>query len=707
MSNVILTLLAANWKPCHLDVWTDPDGCQWQLSDNSVSPNIVASAVAKSHLNKDLVKASLHRNGQGMAQGIDTSGTIAPLRTKAVAGNYPLKAAIETIVSAATWPAQRIHDISPSFSALCPRCEEEVESDLHWGWTCRCNADIEADEVQDTQNLIVRATAEATDVPCLWLRGILPSRRSSLKEEHQPPDTELLRFRNNLSHDIVWGSGTYYGDASGGVYTDVPVLRSVGFGVVRLNEDMSLAVAVNTRLPGSIQTVPRGELYALVLLSILAEEYATIDFVTDNLGVSDSFNAGPKHCSSTNNCDLFHVLFRTIYNKALDFRVRWMPSHLLENPKKGVFTGVSLTDLYGNQQADSQAGEASKEASRVIPVEDATAIIFNLRLVVRIQRRLAAILMSMPDRPKVPKAPTIPRVSLARLVDLSSHTIVESESHIRCVRCLSSFKKSDPQAKRWLQASCAVVGSATDKPIPIFYSNVHVGSSIIHHTHKLFTFKGLVYCNKCGCRAGSRVLRGLADRCAPPTQYGMSSLAAIREGQLPPKLPYWPAEPPLTPLVTKRKVDEAERSAHSKLPKKEVIPLGNAYATSLTELSPSLRASSSEHRLTAEDALPAELRIIIDLFTLEGRGEVVTWPPGLDSALAYQTICDFFSPLIIHSDEDTEHTVLDAPVISHSDAELVPPPLGEAVANPAVTIPVTRVLNRMTSDEAVKAFLNT
>ena len=171
-------------------------------------------------------------------------------------------------------------------------------------------------------------------------------------------------------------------------------------------------------------TTTRGELFALLLLAVLAEELVVIDFVTDNEGVFNAFNKGPKYCATTNNADLYEQLFIVIYEKALLFTVRWMPSHLLEKLEKGVFTGVSEADLYGNKAADDQAGEAAREAATAIPRDVAKDVVYYIILVRQIQLRLANILLDLPDRPQRIKEPKPHKPSLSSLCDSSSHSIV-------------------------------------------------------------------------------------------------------------------------------------------------------------------------------------------------------------------------------------------------------------------------------------------
>ena len=293
-----------------------------------------------------------------------------------------------------------------------------MEDALHTFWSCPANEFIDDDTLVSTQSLIPFAEAQAGDTPCLWFRGLLPSSYTSLKEEHEPPETDDIVLVNRTHHPISWGSNTYYGDASGGTLTSVPTLRRIGIGLACVDPQGVLLFGVHARLPGSVQTVPRGELYAIVLLARLAIPLAIIDFFTDNLGVHDAFNKGPLFCSRTANCDLFAELFEIIHDKALLFTVRWMPSHLLEEPTKCVFAGCSLMDLRGNDKADKLAVEAARRAQ--LPPHVCAKVIFNLRLVQRIQLRLTTILTNLPDRPK-PKKAKVEKVRLQELIDRSSH----------------------------------------------------------------------------------------------------------------------------------------------------------------------------------------------------------------------------------------------------------------------------------------------
>ena len=150
--------------------------------------------------------------------------------------------------------------------------------------------------------------------------------------------------------------------------------------------------------------------------------------------------------------------------------------------------------------------------------------------------------MNLPNRPKV-KKPRIPRVSLNELVDNTSHVIVHNTDTgtVKCARCLSAFNSHSPALKPWLTTRCEAIGSSIDRPIPLTQS-IHIKSSTTHVTHKLYIFKGLVYCNVCGTRASSSGLRDLSRPCHPPTSYGKQSLVALNKGKTPPNLTVWPCD---------------------------------------------------------------------------------------------------------------------------------------------------------------------
>ena len=69
---------------------------------------------------------------------------------------------------------------------------------------------------------------------------------------------------------------------------------------------------------------------------------------------------------------------------------------------------------------------------------------------------------------------------------------------------------------------------------------VMVGGTIVHPSHELMRYRGLLVCKACGFRA-SVLPTGLAKACLRhPTRWGNSNLRAIASGRLPNQLAYWP-----------------------------------------------------------------------------------------------------------------------------------------------------------------------
>ena len=136
-------------------------------------------------------------------------------------------------------------------------------------------------------------------------------------------------------------------------------------------------------------------------------------------------------------------------------------------------------------------------------------------------------------------------MKLDDLLENTSHNIVLTKSRIRCVNCLSNFSLTDSACRHWLTTSCLPENSAAPPPhllhIPIPINQpIHLGNQLSHSTHKMNSFRGLIYCSKCGARAGPNQIRYLARQCEPPSIAGQRTLNAIENGVLPQGYTEWP-----------------------------------------------------------------------------------------------------------------------------------------------------------------------
>ena len=378
--------------------------------------------------------------------------------------------------------------------------------------------------------------------PCLWLRGILPSEFTQIPSEHaNPPDELILNFVNPEFQ--IWGSGTYYGDASGGENTHYQSLRRVGVAVVFCVKLGVTSFGVSSNLPGSIQTVGRGEVFALVLLLQNLDHHVQVEFVTDNLNLYNTYCGGKKAAVNAANCDLFNQIYELIEYKQIQLEVRWMPSHTGKLAQSARPVNVSHFDVLANHQADHYAGAAAK--AHQIDKDVAIKYLKNVALMIDIQKRNGVILVNLPDRDinKRNKPDPVKRVKFDDLLKDTTHKVSIKNMVVKCKLCLNAFSMQDPACKHWLKTRCqpihTVQPQVLHKPIPLT-DQIHLGRQITHVSHKLVNYRGIVYCSKCGTRAGKNQIRYLAKPCQPPELAGFRLLACIENGKLPAGCTSWP-----------------------------------------------------------------------------------------------------------------------------------------------------------------------
>mgnify|MGYP000408903751 FL=1 len=110
---------------------------------------------------------------------------------------------------------------------------------------------------------------------------------------------------------------------------------------------------------------------------------------------------------------------------------------------------------------------------------------------------------------------------------------------------MNSWHRKHSSIKSWMLADCPDIGSSEDRPRPLPLEHIHIGKKSIHSSHQMNIFKKLIYCRTCGARAASRnagYLKDLAKPCENPREYGIRSLALLRQGNLPAGLDIWPID---------------------------------------------------------------------------------------------------------------------------------------------------------------------
>ena len=71
---------------------------------------------------------------------------------------------------------------------------------------------------------------------------------------------------------------------------------------------------------------------------------------------------------------------------------------------------------------------------------------------------------------------------------------------------------------------------------------MHIGNKHIHVSHKLYRYRGLIFCQRCGNITQGDMAKSLVNKCGPAKAYGSRNLAAIRGGRIPPKVKEWPIQ---------------------------------------------------------------------------------------------------------------------------------------------------------------------
>ena len=233
-------------------------------------------------------------------------------------------------------------------------------------------------------------------------------------------------------------------------------------------------------------------------------------------------------------------------------RVEWIPSHLdRDKLPQGVSLedylddrGVSLEDYLGNELADTYAKKAAERAE--VPLNVSTPVLHYSALARKVQMRLVTILCALPHRPKIPKQRITEELDVAACVRDSEHVAFQAgRGRLACARCRSNFSASCSKnlIRQWLKSPCKAIGSSRDKPIPCF-DTFHIGTSLVHSTHKLNRYRGLIFCSKCGSLSQGEVLGKLSKTCQPPTPYGKRNLAHIYDNRPPPGVNHWPLSDP-------------------------------------------------------------------------------------------------------------------------------------------------------------------
>jgi hypothetical protein len=173
---------------------------------------------------------------------------------------------------------------------------QETDDDLHAYWKCPRHAHSEDEAIIKSQFLIDMAVAESVTSPSLWFRGLLPSNSIKLPIDFQ----QQYDFRAciidgpHIPEDRnIWPSAVYFGDASGGIYSEFPTIRRVGVGIAAYSSEQGHPLfSMYCPLESKVQTVPRGETNVLTVITGKLAHGSVATIYTYNLPVYNTFNQG-------------------------------------------------------------------------------------------------------------------------------------------------------------------------------------------------------------------------------------------------------------------------------------------------------------------------------------------------------------------------------------------------------------------------------
>ena len=314
------------------------------------------------------------------------------------------------------------------------------------------------------------------------------------------------------------------------------LLRRCGVGIVRSEPDASVPWGAFSALPGRSQTVPRAELYALVLLAHMCQPDAILDVGVDSLTTVEGVLLERQ---SGDNEDLWVTLWEIVRSKMLLLSVRWVKAHVIDKPELARTYTVTDRDQVGNAGADQLAGRAADMYA--VSVQTAAAVRRNQILVQQVQRRLVSILGTLVEafpRGEVPEAADRPDpLSLTRSVLASQHRPVLHQHGASCQACLKGCIGPPTAVARWLATPC---GGPQAGPIRgTLDDTVVVGGLQVHPSHTLAAARGMVICTTCG-GVGAFAPKKLLLPCGPLTRAGRRALCAFQAAELPYGTPAWP-----------------------------------------------------------------------------------------------------------------------------------------------------------------------
>ena len=410
---------------------------------------------------------------------------------------------------------------------------------------------LKTSAVHDTWHLCGMDSLAGVQYPCVWYRGLMPQ---SLLAVHTPFEAELRLEVLGAYPGRVWPSGRYYTDGSGGKHSAAPALRRCGFGVAYMTEARGrsdFAWGVFGPLIGKVQTVPRAELFACV--TVLARvSCAPVLIVTDSKLVYDAWSGGELKCTGAANADLWGEFWQHARRIGVsDVRFQWIKAHA--TPLIVQHCLVSLGDLRGNACADALADRAA-EQWQIFP-QDAQNVFWHMAVLQQIQKRCVSILIhvagsAQEGRERRHRTVRLPRLPATGAAIGSDHALLLLGNMWRCAFCQVARRASASDLREWFASECTPfsmvsyslrMGEVRPTEVPYGYP-IRSGKHVLHESHASVTYKGLIFCRRCGCYSTGAPKLLKAQCAGVPNGSTRARLWRLRRGLLPHAMQQWPNE---------------------------------------------------------------------------------------------------------------------------------------------------------------------
>jgi len=224
---------------------------------------------------------------------------------------------------------------------------------------------------------------------------------------------------------LEWLPGLYGTGASGGKWGAYHELRRCGCGVASMtgfSAPFTLQWAARFPLPGTHQSVPRAELYAIYML-VTRVKYGVLKVVSDSFVNVDMYHKGKLAALKSVNSDLWKAVFAHVEVMNIRLQIYWVPGHL---DTKVIKSRVRVEDIFFalNFCADKFADQAAHESQ--LEMNPVSSLMFNCTLVKKIQRRSTRILVSHVEKHKYDKKFPLQseaKPTLQHFVQASSHNL--------------------------------------------------------------------------------------------------------------------------------------------------------------------------------------------------------------------------------------------------------------------------------------------